>query len=136
MTENTIKVILVKPMNAPEVVEIPHTLRDMQGIVGGDIEAVYPFEDPVAIVCNSEGKCNGFPFNRALKDDEGKIYDIVAGNFFICDVSGEDFGSLSDEMIRKYCNVFRYPERFKFSSLGPEAIPLIPPATNKDHDAR
>ncbi len=38
----------------------------LQAAVGGDIQAVYPYEDPVALICNEEGKLMGLPLNRAL----------------------------------------------------------------------
>ena len=78
---NKIKVLLIKPLKPPEVVEIDDTLEAMQRTVGGDIEAVYPFEEPVALVCNDEGKIMGLPLNRSLRDDGGSIYDIIAGDF-------------------------------------------------------
>ena len=40
-------------MKTPTVQEIDSSLEPMQRIVGGDIEAVYPFDDSVAIVCNA-----------------------------------------------------------------------------------
>ena len=43
----------------------------LQAAVGGDIQAVYPYEDPVALICNEEGKLLGLPLNRALFDDDG-----------------------------------------------------------------
>lgn len=132
---DTIKVLLIKPTKTPEVVEIRHDLRSLQDTVGGDIEAVYPYEDPVALVCNEEGKLIGLPLNRALRDDTGEIYDIISGDFFICDVSGEDFGSLSDEQIKKYSDKFKYPERFVRTDGAIAVIPIIPPA-NRNNDAR
>ena len=39
----------------PQQVQIGCELEDLQATVGGDIEAVYPFSDPVAIICNDEG---------------------------------------------------------------------------------
>ena len=60
------KVLVVRPMEMPEVQEIDHTLSAMQELVGGTIQAVYPFDDPVALVCNDEGKLLGLPWNRAL----------------------------------------------------------------------
>ena len=80
---STITVLVVEPDKKPYVKEIPSSLESLQHEVGGDIEAVYPFEEPVAIVCNEEGKMNGLPLNRALRDDSGEIYDIVAGTFLI-----------------------------------------------------
>ena len=34
-------------------------LNDMQEIVGGHIEAIYPFKEQVAIIANEEGKNPG-----------------------------------------------------------------------------
>lgn len=51
----------------------------MQEIVGGYIQAVHYFDELVTLVCNEEGKINGSELNRAIKDDNGKIVDIIAG---------------------------------------------------------
>ena len=45
-------VLLVKPGQAPEPLELDGTLESMQKLVGGYIQAIYPWEDPVALVCN------------------------------------------------------------------------------------
>ena len=63
----TIKVVVVEPMKAPEVREIPATLKAYQELVGGYIECVYPFKDAVALVCNEEGKNICLPPNRAQR---------------------------------------------------------------------
>jgi len=47
------QVLVVCPMELPAVQEIDHTLSAMQELVGGTIQAVYPFDDPVALVCNA-----------------------------------------------------------------------------------
>ena len=46
------RVIVVEPKKKPEVREIGDSLESMQKIVGGSIEAIYPFEEPVALICN------------------------------------------------------------------------------------
>ena len=56
---NLIQVILCEPGKWARITTINHTLVDLQQIVGGCIEVVYPFDDPVAIICNEEGKING-----------------------------------------------------------------------------
>ena len=53
------KIMRVEPETAPELVDMEGTLEALQAAVGGYIEAVYPFDDPVAIVCNDDGKFNG-----------------------------------------------------------------------------
>ena len=30
------------------------------------------------MICNEEGKLLGLPLNRALRDEEGEIYDIIS----------------------------------------------------------
>ena len=55
------KVLLVAPNTEPRAVEIDGSLASMQSLVGGLIEAVYPFSDPVALICNDEGKLTGLP---------------------------------------------------------------------------
>lgn len=213
----TIKVVLVEPGKLARQAEIPATLEGMQATVQGSIEAFYPFEEDVCIVCNEEGKITGMPLNRAVYSEEiitdmsysemtGKFYEaerngsgqhltgyivfsqdsfkepyseaartyvvssnnkafipgmggysvygsaldgsdpcvrlerymqdekggaegwkiercymkeseremieIMAGTFFICDCSGENFGSLNDDQLKKYTELFKLPERF------------------------
>ena len=62
-------VLLVEPMREPRAVQIESGLESLQQAVGGYIEAVYPFDDPVAVIVNDEGKINGLPLNRALRDE-------------------------------------------------------------------
>ena len=107
------KVLLINPGDAPKAVTIDGSLKSMQELVDGMIQAVYPFADPVALVCNDEGKLLGMEPNRALRHpDTGEVYDIICGPFFICGLGDADFDSLSEELVRKYEEVFRYPELF------------------------
>ena len=77
---DTMNVLLVKPFMYPQAVQIGCELEDLQKAVGGDIEATYPFNEPVALVMHDEGKLVGKELNRALRDDDGDIYDITKGN--------------------------------------------------------
>ena len=99
------KVLIVEPLKEPYVKDIPNTLEAKQQIVGGLIQSIYPFDHPeIALICNDEGKLMGLPLNRALFDDQGNIYDIIAGTFFICSapLDSDSFASLTDEQIEKY----------------------------------
>ena len=123
----TIQVVLVEPGKLARIAEVGTTLDAMQRTVGGDIEAYYPFEEQVCIVCNEEGKINGLPLNRAIRDeDTGDIADIIAGTFFICDCSGESFGSLSKDQQKCYLEKYRLPERFFRIGENIEAVPYRP----------
>jgi len=76
-------------------------------------------------VCNDEGKLQGLPLNRALRDESGEIYDIVAGTFAIVGLTDDSFGSLDGDLAIKYANLFKQPEQF--AKLGDRiiAIPMI-----------
>ena len=101
-------VLMVEPGKAPYETQIGDDLQSMQAVVGGYIQAVYPYEEPVALICNEDGKLDGLPLNRALRDSDGDIYDIVAGNFFIAGLGENDFTDLPHELAEQ----FRQPELF------------------------
>lgn len=108
------RILKIEPERKPERADIPDTLEAMQEVVDGYIQAVYPFEEPVALICNEEGKLNGLPLNRALWDEDGNLYDIISGTFFLCAAppDAENFQSLSEERLLYYEERFRYPEMF------------------------
>ena len=108
-----IRVVYCEPGQLARITEIGTELEDLQQAVGGGlIEPFYPFEEEVCIVCNDEGKFNGMRPCRAVYGEDGKMMDIIFGPFFICDCSGEEFASLSDEQLERYANQFRYPENY------------------------
>ena len=63
-------------------------------------------------VCNEDGKLNRLPLNRALRDSDGDIYDIIAGNFFIAGLGQNDFTDLPHELAEQFAERFRQPEMF------------------------
>lgn len=107
------KILFVEPGKEAQPAEIQGDLKETQAIVGGRIEALYPWADPVALICNDEGKLLRLPLNRMLED-----YDVIAGNFFICGIEGDEFVSLSDPLMIKYQKKFRYPELIGNSPMG------------------
>ena len=56
-----------------------------------------------------------------------EMIEIMAGTFFICDCSGESFGSLSEEQLKKYTEMFKQPERFLRINGEILALPYSPP---------
>lgn len=101
------QVLIVPPEKAPRIAHITGDLESLQQAVGGPIEAIYPYEDPVALICHEEGKLLGLPWNRRLLD-----YDIIAGTFLVVGLGAEDFGSLSPTLLGKYWAKFAVPEFF------------------------
>lgn len=226
-------VVLLEPGKMARVATIDSSLEGMQKVVGGLIEPFYPFDEPVCIICNEEGKLNSMPLNRAIyaepeeidmsyselrsqfykaeeegkhisgyvvfsqdsfkdpysevsrtyvissdnkafqagmggysiygycldgtdpcvrldrymavehggadgwkiercymKSDARQMIDIIAGPCFICDCSGENFGSLTDEQLQKYMEQFKYPEHFFKVGGEIKAVPY-PPEKNQ-----
>ena len=92
------RVLLVEPGKEPRVCELPDTLEAMQ--------------EPVALICNDEGKLAGLPLNRPLyHPDEGTIYDVIAGAFFLCAAppDSDRFAGLTEEQAARYGAYFRLP---------------------------
>lgn len=120
MERENIVVLVVAPGEKPVLDTIDGSLESMQKIVGGYIEQYMPFEDEVAIICNEEGKINGLPLNRSIKNENGEIIDIIAGTFIICyaPFDSENFLSLPEELLCKYADLFDTPETFYRDALG------------------
>ena len=57
------EVVMVEPGKEARIAEIGSDLNSLQAAVGGYIEAAYFFDDPVALICNEEGKVYGLPYN-------------------------------------------------------------------------
>ena len=83
----------------------------------GNIQAIYPYDDPVALVCDEEGKLKGYDLNRYIPN-----VDIISGTFFVCGLGAEDFTDLPDELADKYEKLFYYPQVFLRSPKGIVAI--------------
>ena len=113
-------------MKEPYVKEIDSGLHALQAEVGGDIAASYPFDDPVGLVLNDEGKLIGLDLNRSLRDERGEIYDIVAGTFLVVGLGPESFASLSPDMIQKYTEQFKQPELFASINGQIVSVPVEP----------
>lgn len=105
-------VLLVSPGEYPKTVRIGAELEDLQRAVGGYIECVYPFDEMVGLIVNEEGKFNGSSLNRALYSEEGKLVDVIAGDFLVVGLTEDSFGSLTDDQMKRYEKKFHQPETF------------------------
>ena len=125
-------ILLVPPDQQPKKITIDGTLAAMQRTVGGPIQAIYPFEEPVAPICHVEGKLLRLPLNRALRSpDTGEMYDIIAGDFFLCaaPADSENFESLIDDQLDRYARIFRTPEMFLSGPGGSIIVLPLPGAS-------
>lgn len=111
------KVLICEPHKRPYIKDVEHTLENLQEIVGGYIQALYPFNDDVAIVCNEEALLIGLEPNRTVER-----YGIVFGTFFVCGLTEDDFTGLTDEQIEQYGLLYKSPEMFIRTTNGVIAI--------------
>lgn len=110
---NEITVLVIKPEKSPYVKSIPSGLASLQQEVGGYIQAIYLWEDdPCCIVCDEEAKLKRSQYNRVLRDEDGDIYDVIAGTFLIVGLGNENFVSLDSKYIQKYSERFAVPDFF------------------------
>lgn len=112
MDNDKITVLVVEPEKKPYAKEISSGLSSLQHEVGGYIQAVYPYEEPVALICDEEAKLKGSELNRVLRDEDGQIYDVVAGTFLIVGLGEDDFTSLTPEHMKRFKEKFETPEMF------------------------
>ncbi len=114
----TLRVLLVKPGESAQVIDIEKGLKALQAAVGGHIQAVYPFKDSVALVCNDEGKLKGLPLNRVLQGENYAAHDIISGDFLVVGLGKEDFTSLPQDLLEKYSDLYKEPEYFLMTVEG------------------
>lgn len=109
------KVLRVRPKHYPEVIDIDCSLESLQKEVEGPIQAVYPWDDVVALICNEEGKLHEDymeKLNRTLDGPYGIPIDIIVGTFLIVGLTEDDFGELLPEFVEKYEKMFHQPRKF------------------------
>ena len=109
----------MEPDRHPRMAEIPHSLEAMQQIVGGYIEITYPWEDPVALVCDEEGLLKQLPFNRLVARQ-----CAIFGTFFLCGIGEEDLTDLPEKLADKYARLLYVPEKLIRTKAGYAALPV------------
>lgn len=107
------KALMVEPDKVPYEVDVPSGYQHILAALECDYFTVtYPFEDLVGLLVDDEGKITKKPLNRALFDEDGNIYDIIAGKFMVVGLGEETFEDLSPELMEKFKERFKHPESF------------------------
>ena len=119
MDNEKISVLVVEPEKKPYAKEISSGLSSLQHEVGGYIQAVYPWDDPVALVCDEEGLLKQYAFNRLVAPEVA-----IFGTCFICGLGEEDFADLPEAMIEKYAALLHTPQALVRTPMGVIAIPM------------
>ena len=112
------KAILIEPHAAPIELEIENNGGSFREYLGGPVERFCPFDDKVVLYRSVYGKMLNMPFNRAIRNEQGDIIELIAGSFLILGVDDQsNLVGLSDSLASKYLEIFREPEK-------PKSIPL------------
>ena len=124
-------VLVVEPGYLPYEKEVQDELKDLQAIVGGHIQAIYPFEDHVALVCNEDGIGLQLEFNRMIPERQ---YGGIFGTFFVCAIDGENFASLTPEQMKTYKKRFQKAEMILAVNRGNPIIAKVTATPKQPHD--
>ncbi|MCD8294472.1 MAG: DUF3846 domain-containing protein [Clostridia bacterium] len=122
--EKLLDALLVCPGEYPKKVQIGSTLEDLQEQVGGSFECFCYNDDSTCILACDTAKIYGMPQNRALHDDDGRVKDIINGNFLVIGLGNDDFASLNAEQMAKYEEMFHVPEAFVWTGKRWMSIPM------------
>lgn len=102
-------VLIVEPGKHPRLADIDDSLESLQKTVGGYIEAIYPFEDEITLICDEESKLKSdTEWNRLLPETG----DVIKGTFIIAGLGDEDFTDITPELAEKYKQRFWNIELF------------------------
>ncbi len=116
------RVVFLEPGKEAYVDEIDSSLEAMEEAVGGFIEPCYGFtKDEGLCIIGSEDakKRDDWKITRVLCDDDGAIYDIVAGRAFVCAMDDDGkFSGLNDDQIETVMSYYRYPETLHIMPSG------------------
>lgn len=111
-------VLVVEPGYAPYEKEI-NGLEEMQGVVGGLITVIYPYEEQVAVVANDEALLMNMEFNRSMPGGYGGVF----GPFFVCGLGEDSFSTLPLELMKKFKKEFAKAE-ILLGFKGEDAVTL------------
>ena len=118
---STIKVLMVRPQEKPQMKEVESTQQIEQDI-GGSVEIKTPFDEKnVVMICNADAEVKRQTMNRALFSDKKlrNITEIISGTFIIAGIDdGGEFVSLTEQQIEKFFARFQKGEEFLFDEDG------------------
>lgn len=101
-------------------------------IYGSCLDGTDPCVRLEGYMAAEKGGEKGWKIERCFTQEQTReMVDIIAGPCFICDCSGESFGSLNEEQQRRYCEMFKRPEHFFMMGDTIKAVPYTP---EKNHE--
>lgn len=95
-----------KPPEVRTVIKDSETMRRLLR----EYQRARPLEENVAMMSRGTNQ----PLNRALYGENHDLQAVIAGDFLIFNAPWDkgDYESLTQEQLHKYCEQFKYPEKF------------------------
>lgn len=99
------RVIYKKVGQKPELIEIEHTLKNFQNLVGGLIDC-FDIDDDVSIIFDDDGKLVGKEPNIVI--GKGFWQDVIVGDIVFAGINRREgeFISLTDEQVDYIMSIF------------------------------
>ena len=125
MEANQITALHICPNKPPELVLVEPTEPVFRGILGSSVEEIFPYFEEVMLLCSASAKVERKPPNRALYDENGNLFDIVAGDFLLvgAPLTEPGFISLTPEQITRYQALYQTPDQFTATLKGYKVVP-------------
>lgn len=97
-------------INQEPIVEKALSVNEyFKNTIGGVESAFYLKDDSAAILFDKTAADRNIP-NRALRNIDGDVTDIISGSFMIVGFDGNNYTSLSPEQLERYSELFKTPE--------------------------
>lgn len=101
--------ILVETNQEPMIEKTFDVNEYFRNTVGGVRSEFYLKDDSVAIIFDKTAADRNIP-NRAFRDKDGRVSDVICGSFMIVGFDGKDYVSLTREQIDRYSERFKIPD--------------------------
>ena len=122
MKKENIRIIYISPGKEAEIIEIENTKAAFRKLLKGNYIEYMPFDDSHVLLAEENGKKGRKKLNRAITDSEGRILDVIVGDFLIMRGNfDEQFYESVDpenEEDRRIFERLRFPHRFYLTEEG------------------
>lgn len=116
MKNEYIKVLFVSPGKKARIINTGNRAPAFRKLLKGHFTEYMPFDENHVLVARSEGRALREELNRAIRDDDGNILDVIVGDFFVagCRYDEDEYSDfdLKSESDRKIYEMLLKPEKF------------------------
>ena len=107
-----IKAVVVEAGKPARIEEVENSLQGYYKTIGCKIiEVAYPFDSDICVILDEEGKLDGAPMNRIIKDGDGNLADVYYGTMVIVGYTEKgEWRGLTDEEAEEFRKLYEEPD--------------------------